>query len=59
VSPETRELEERLQRIFGTPVQIHDRGGRGRVSLEYYSYEDLDRLLEILGSARTPVAPAE
>jgi ParB family chromosome partitioning protein len=51
VSPETRELEERLQRIFGTPVQIHDRGGRGRVSLEYFSYEDLDRLLELLGSA--------
>jgi len=56
VSPETRELEERLQRVFGTPVQIHDRGGRGRVSLEYYSYEDLDRLLEILGSASQPAA---
>jgi ParB family chromosome partitioning protein len=56
VSPETRELEERLQRVFGTPVQIHDRGGRGRVSLEYYSYEDLDRLLELLGAAAA--APA-
>jgi ParB family chromosome partitioning protein len=50
-SPETRELEERLQRVYGTPVEIHDRGGRGRVSLEYYSYEDLDRLLELLLAA--------
>lgn len=57
VSPETRELEERLQRVFGTPVQIHDRGGRGRVSLEYYSYEDLDRLLELLGAAAPQPAP--
>jgi ParB family chromosome partitioning protein len=57
VSPETRELEERLQRIFGTPVQIHDRGGRGRVSLEYYSYEDLDRLLDLLASCSAAPAP--
>lgn len=50
VSPETRDVEERLQRLFGTPVQIQDRGGRGRVCLEFYSYEDLDRLLELLGA---------
>ena len=51
VSTETREIEEGLQRIFGTPVQINDRGGRGKVTLEYYSYEDLDRLLDLLKSA--------
>jgi len=48
VSAETRELEERLQRAFGTPVQIHDKKGRGRVSLEYYSYDDLSRLTDLL-----------
>lgn len=48
VSPEARDLEERLQRAFGTPVQIHDRKGRGRVSLEYYSYDDLSRLTDLL-----------
>jgi ParB family chromosome partitioning protein len=54
VSAETREVEERLQRVYGTPVQIHDRGGRGRVQLEFYSYEDLDRLLELLARADQP-----
>lgn len=48
ISPELRDLEERLQRVFGTPVQIHERAGRGRLSLEFYSYEDLDRLTELL-----------
>lgn len=48
VSAETRELEERLTRTFGTPVQLHERGGRGRVSLEFYSYEDLERLTDLL-----------
>lgn len=48
VSPETRELEERLTRTFGTPAQIHEKDGRGRVTLEFYSYEDLDRLTELL-----------
>lgn len=48
VSPEARELEEKLQRTFGTPVQVHDKKGRGRVSLEYYSYDDLSRLTDLL-----------
>jgi len=51
VSPELRELEERLQRAFGTPIQIHERSGRGRVTLEFYSYDDLDRLAELLMKA--------
>jgi ParB family chromosome partitioning protein len=57
VSPETRELEERLQRIFGTPVQIHERNGRGRVSLEFFSYDDLGRLTDLLLAAeeRSPL----
>ncbi|MGH2570232.1 MAG: ParB/RepB/Spo0J family partition protein, partial [bacterium] len=50
-SPETTDLEERLQRVYGTPVQIHERDGRGRVSLEFYSYDDLDRLTALLFAA--------
>ena len=56
-SPETRELEERLQRLFGTAVRIDDRGGRGRLSFEFYSYEDLTRLADLLLAAgdRSPL----
>lgn len=58
VSPEVRELEERLQRVYGTPVQIHERKGRGRVALEFYSLDDLSRLTDLLLAAETtPLQP--
>jgi ParB family chromosome partitioning protein len=58
-SPETRDLEERLQRLFGTAVRIEDRGGRGRLSFEFFSYDDLARLTDLLLAAgdRSPLAP--
>jgi ParB family chromosome partitioning protein len=54
-SAEAREIEEKLQRVYGTPVEIHDRGGRGRVTLEFYSYDDLDRLIDLLLAAEQRV----
>ncbi len=41
-------LEEDLSRHFGTKVQIRKKGGKGKVEIEFYSSEDLDRLLELL-----------
>ena len=42
-------LEERLRQFLGTKVSIKMlREGRGEIVIEYYSREDLDRLLEIL-----------
>ncbi len=43
-----RDVQERLARHLGTPVRLSDRGGRGKISIEYYDYEDLDRLLDML-----------
>ena len=57
VCPEVRELEERLQRAYGTPVCVHERKGRGRVSLEFYSLDDLDRLVDLLLAAETAPIP--
>jgi ParB family chromosome partitioning protein len=51
VSAETVELEERLQRLFGTAVRIEERSGRGRLSFEFYSYDDLMRLTDLLLAA--------
>ena len=58
-SPETRDLEERLQRLYGTAVRIEDRGGRGKLAFEFYSYDDLDRLVELLLASgdRSPLSP--
>ena len=49
--PEIRHLEESLQKILGTKVDITARGkGRalkGQVKISYYSLDDLERLVEI------------
>ncbi|MFO7155024.1 MAG: ParB/RepB/Spo0J family partition protein [Pseudomonadota bacterium] len=46
---EVRAIEERLQRALGTRVRLVDRGkGRGKIEIEYFSYEELDRLLEAM-----------
>ncbi|MBM3307620.1 MAG: ParB/RepB/Spo0J family partition protein [Candidatus Eisenbacteria bacterium] len=52
--PFIREWEERLQRVFGTLVRIERLGKEGSVRIEYYSDEDLERILEQLtmGGAR-------
>ncbi len=47
-SPLVRDVEDRLQRAYGTAVQIHERAGRGRVTLEFFSMEDLTRLADLL-----------
>jgi ParB family chromosome partitioning protein len=41
-------IEERLRQLFGTKVQVRPlRHGKGEILVEYYSADDLDRLLEI------------
>jgi ParB family chromosome partitioning protein len=48
--PVLREWEERLQRSLGTQVRIDRMGHEGTIRIEYYSDEDLERILEALGS---------
>ena len=42
------ELESQLQQLFGTRVQIAHGKKRGRIQIEYYSTEDLNRILDML-----------
>jgi ParB family chromosome partitioning protein len=48
VDPNVRAVQERLQRALGLKVYIEDRGGRGKVIIEYAQLEDFDLLLEQL-----------
>ena len=43
-----RNLAEELSRQFGTRVQIVRQGKKGRVEIDFFSDDDLDRLLSIL-----------
>ncbi|OQY52556.1 MAG: hypothetical protein B6245_23560 [Desulfobacteraceae bacterium 4572_88] len=41
-------VAEELSRNFGTKVQIRRQGQRGKVEIEFYSNDDLDRILGVL-----------
>jgi len=52
-SPEVRDLEARLREALGTKVSVEPgtKPGTGRIVVEFYSREDLDRILDRLGYA--------
>ncbi|MBI5142451.1 MAG: ParB/RepB/Spo0J family partition protein [Nitrospirae bacterium] len=48
-NPQIASIEEKLIRRLGTKVMLDDRGKKGgRISIDYYSLDEFDRLLEIL-----------
>jgi ParB family chromosome partitioning protein len=46
--PQISSLEEKLIKSLGTKVRILNKGKKGKIEIEYYSLDELDRLLEIL-----------
>jgi ParB family chromosome partitioning protein len=46
-SPYVQKIEENLRNIFGTKVSVRSKKEGGSVEIEFYSPEDLNRLLEI------------
>lgn len=49
LDPQTRALEDELRRVFGTKVSVAARKKGGRITVEYFSQEDLSRILQVLG----------
>ncbi|MCD6288544.1 MAG: ParB/RepB/Spo0J family partition protein, partial [Candidatus Hydrogenedentes bacterium] len=41
-------VEEQLRGVFGTKVSVAYAKGKGKIEIEYYSDEDLDRILDLL-----------
>jgi ParB family chromosome partitioning protein len=48
--PNVRAAESAIQRTLGCKVQIDDRGGKGKIVLQYASLEDFDRILDVLAA---------
>jgi len=46
--PNILSLEEDLQRQFGTSVNINRRGQKGKIEIEFYSDDDLNRVLDLI-----------
>jgi len=52
-SPEFADLEERLRQRMGTRVSLKGRATKGRIVLHFFSREELERLLDLLGVSST------
>jgi ParB family transcriptional regulator, chromosome partitioning protein len=48
VDPETEELEERLREILGTKVRLQKEGQGGRLTINFYSPEELQAIIQKL-----------
>jgi ParB family chromosome partitioning protein len=48
LSPFLRERESNLKNFFGTNVQIKKGKKKGKIEIEFFSDEDLERILELL-----------
>jgi ParB family transcriptional regulator, chromosome partitioning protein len=46
--PEIRQVEERLIEALGTKVSVKGDAKKGTIAIEYYSLEDLERILDVL-----------
>ena len=44
-----KDIEQKLQEKFGTRVWIEDKGGRGRIVLDYFTPDDFERIMEVIG----------
>jgi ParB family chromosome partitioning protein len=49
LSNDMRSIEEAIQERLGTKVRIRHGKKRGQINIEYYSNEDLSRILKVLG----------
>ena len=48
IGPIYQDLEEQLRRKLGTKVQIRGKEKKGMIAIEYYSRDELNRLIELL-----------
>jgi ParB family transcriptional regulator, chromosome partitioning protein len=48
VDPNVRAAQVEMERVLGMRVQIKDRGGKGKIVIEYASVDDYERVLELL-----------
>ncbi|WP_312652089.1 ParB/RepB/Spo0J family partition protein [Aminipila sp.] len=51
-SPDVLKVEEELKEALGTKVSLKHSGNKGKIEIEYYNREDLERLIEFLRNPR-------
>ena len=48
INPYIKDVQNRLQDYFGTKVNINSKNKKGKIEIEYYSEDDLNRILELI-----------
>ena len=48
INPYYKDVTYKLENYFGTKVNITNKNNKGKIEIEYYSEEDLQRILEII-----------
>lgn len=51
-NPFYKEIQEDLQKLFGTKVSISKGAKKGKIEIEYYSDEELSRILQIMNKTK-------
>ena len=46
------DISEKLKTALGTKVSIRDNGKRGKIEIEYYSDDELERIFDLIRSAQ-------
>ena len=47
-----QDIEEKLKQTLGTKVEISSKGnGAGKLEIEFYNHDDLDRIIELLSKS--------
>jgi ParB family chromosome partitioning protein len=49
LAPAVQHLQNRLQQHLATHVSLHHSDKKGRIEIEYYGNDDLQRILDLLG----------
>ena len=48
LNPYYKDIRDKLQNYFGTKVSLSNKKNKGKIEIEYYSEEDLQRILDII-----------
>ncbi|MCD3235093.1 ParB/RepB/Spo0J family partition protein [Clostridium botulinum] len=48
INPYYKDITNKLQNLFNTKVVLSSKGNRGKIQIEYYSEEDLQRIIDVL-----------
>lgn len=49
-NPDVKRVEAELKEILGTKISIEQKGSKGKIEIEFYSHDELDRIIDMLKS---------